>query len=123
MKNYKDYRYFENRPDVVKVWEDLEAYHDWCRLELCDFNPADLYRKDSVNYGAFLARSVLENHIKAISLDGTTTRVSGRLMCPVSYERQDTMFKLSPAPRIFLQPLLLVLFLILVAPTYTKPVK
>ena len=30
MKNYKDYRYFENRPDVVKVWEDLEAYHDWC---------------------------------------------------------------------------------------------
>ena len=55
MKNYKDYEYFENRPDVVKVWEDLEAYHDWCRLELCDFNPADLYRGDSVNYGAFLA--------------------------------------------------------------------
>ena len=55
MKNYKDYGYFENRPDVVKVWEDLEAYHDWCRLELCEFNPVDLYRKDSVNYGAFLA--------------------------------------------------------------------
>jgi len=55
MKNYKDYRYFENRPDVVKVWDDLEVYHDWCRLELCDFNQADLYRKDSVNYGAFLA--------------------------------------------------------------------
>ena len=55
IKNYRDYRYFENRPDVVKVWEDLEAYHDWCRFQLCDFNPADLYRKDSVNYGAFLA--------------------------------------------------------------------
>ena len=55
MKNYKDYGYFENRPDVVKVWEDLEAYHDWCRLELCEFNRVDLYRKDSVNYGAFLA--------------------------------------------------------------------
>ena len=26
MKNYKDYKYFENRPDVVKVWDDLEAY-------------------------------------------------------------------------------------------------
>ena len=54
MKNYKDYRYFENRPDVVKVWEDLEAYHNWCRFELCDFNPADLYRKDSANYSAYL---------------------------------------------------------------------
>ena len=54
MKNYKDYKYFENRPDVVKVWEDLEAYHDWCRFELCDFNPADLYRKDSKNYQAYL---------------------------------------------------------------------
>jgi hypothetical protein len=33
-------------------------------------------------------------------------------------KRQDTMFKLSLALRIFLQPLLLVLFLILVAPIY-----
>ncbi len=55
MKNYKDYKYFENRPDVVKVWDDLEAYHDWCRFELCDFNPADLYRKDSKNYQSYLA--------------------------------------------------------------------
>ena len=55
MKNYKDYGYFENRPDVVKVWEDLESYHDWCRLQLCDFNPTDLYRRDSQNYGSYLA--------------------------------------------------------------------
>jgi hypothetical protein len=41
-------------------------------------------------------------------------------MCLLSYERQVTMFKLSLALRIFLQPLLLVLFLILVAPIYTK---
>lgn len=54
-RNYKDYSYFANRPDVVKVWDDLEAYHDWCRFELCDFNPADLYRKDSKNYQAYLA--------------------------------------------------------------------
>jgi len=55
MRNYKDYSYFENRPDVVKVWEDLEAYLDWCRFELRDFNPADLYRRDSANYSAYLA--------------------------------------------------------------------
>jgi len=27
---------------------------DYCRIELCDFNPADLYRKDSANYQAYL---------------------------------------------------------------------
>jgi hypothetical protein len=53
-KNYKDYKYFENRPDVVKIFDDLEAYHDYCRIELCEFNPADLYRKDSKNYQNYL---------------------------------------------------------------------
>ena len=55
IKNYKDYAYFENRPDVVKVFEDLEAYHNWCRIELRDFNPAELYKKDSQNYGSYMA--------------------------------------------------------------------
>lgn len=39
--------YFESRPDVVKVFEDLEAYHDFCRFELLPFNPADLYNRAS----------------------------------------------------------------------------
>lgn len=54
-KNYRDYAYFNNRPDVVKVFDDLEAYHDFCRFELRDFNPAEMYRRDSANYGAYLA--------------------------------------------------------------------
>ena len=53
-KNYKDYQYFANRPDVVKVWDDLEAYLDWCRFELRPFDPAELYRKESPNYNAYL---------------------------------------------------------------------
>ena len=54
-RNYKDYSYFANRPDIVKVWEDLEAFHDFCRFNLREFNPAELYRKDAPNYGAYLA--------------------------------------------------------------------
>ena len=54
-KNYKDYSYFENRPDVVRIFEDLEAFQDFCRLELREFNPAELYKKDAPNYGAYLA--------------------------------------------------------------------
>ena len=54
-KNYRDVNYFASRPDVVKVWDDLDAYLDFCRFELRDFNPADLYRKDSANYQAYLA--------------------------------------------------------------------
>jgi hypothetical protein len=52
--NYKNQSYFESRPDVVKVWNDLEAYHDWCRFELCEFNPAHLYDKSNSNYRAYL---------------------------------------------------------------------
>ena len=54
-KNYRDYAYFETRPDVVRVFDDLDKYLDWCRIELLDFNPADMYRKDSAQYQLFLS--------------------------------------------------------------------
>jgi hypothetical protein len=46
-KNYKDYVYFENRPDVVKIFDDLEAFHDFCRLEMFPFDESHLYNRDS----------------------------------------------------------------------------
>jgi hypothetical protein len=46
-KNYKDYAYFENRPDVVKIFDDLEAYLDWCRLEMAPFDESHLYNRES----------------------------------------------------------------------------
>lgn len=45
--------YFESRPDVVRVFEDLEALHDFCRFELLPFNAADLYNKQSQVWRAF----------------------------------------------------------------------
>jgi hypothetical protein len=54
-KNYTDYKYFENRPDVVRIFDDLEAYYNFCRLGLRDFNPAELYKRESANYSAYLA--------------------------------------------------------------------
>lgn len=54
-RNYRTYSYFENRPDVVKIFNDLEEFHDFCRIELRKFDPAELYHKDSKSYGAFLA--------------------------------------------------------------------
>jgi hypothetical protein len=32
------------KPEVSKIFDDLEAWHDYCRFNLLDFNPADLYR-------------------------------------------------------------------------------
>jgi hypothetical protein len=46
-KNYKDINYFETRPDIVKIFEDLENFLDWCRLEPAPFNEADLYNRES----------------------------------------------------------------------------
>ena len=46
-KNYKEYKYFEKRPDIVKIFDDLDKLLDFCRIEMLPYNPADLYRKDS----------------------------------------------------------------------------
>jgi hypothetical protein len=54
-KNYKDINYFETRPDVVRIFDELEAFQDFCRFELREFNPAELFKKESFNYGAYLA--------------------------------------------------------------------
>ena len=52
-KNYKHYDYFANRPDVVKVFEDLEAFLDFCRFELLPYDPASMYNKNNYAWRAF----------------------------------------------------------------------
>ena len=32
------------KPEVSKLFSDLEAWHDHCRLEMINFDPKDLYR-------------------------------------------------------------------------------
>jgi hypothetical protein len=32
------------KPDVIRIYEDLERWHDHCRFNLLKFDPADLYR-------------------------------------------------------------------------------
>ena len=46
-KNYRDYSYFENRPDVVKIFDDLDKLRDFRRFELLPFDEADLYNRAS----------------------------------------------------------------------------
>lgn len=47
-------KYLTMKPEVNKIFDDLEAFHDWCRFELQPFNPADLYRRDSAVYASYL---------------------------------------------------------------------
>lgn len=39
------------KPEVSKIFDDLEAWHDHCRFNLLAFNPSDLYR--SSEYRSF----------------------------------------------------------------------
>lgn len=32
------------KPEVSKIFDDLEQWHDHCRFEMIPFNPADLYK-------------------------------------------------------------------------------
>ena len=46
-------RYFDRRPDIVKIFDDLEAYLNFCRIELLPFNEADLYNKGSRTWQSY----------------------------------------------------------------------
>lgn len=45
--------YFEARPDIVKIFDDLEKFHDYCRFEMVEFNPANLYNRESQIWNNF----------------------------------------------------------------------
>ena len=53
-RNYKGYAYFDNNPNIVKIFDDLEALHDFCRWELLPYDQADLYNKDSDVWKRFM---------------------------------------------------------------------
>ena len=52
--NYKEVSYFQTRPEVVKIFDDLEAYHNFCRMEMLDFNEAHLYNNKNDNWNKYL---------------------------------------------------------------------
>lgn len=43
------------KQQVEKIFNDLEAYHDFCRFELREFNPAHLYDRNNNNWRAYYA--------------------------------------------------------------------
>jgi hypothetical protein len=47
--------FYHGRRTVDQIFDDLDTYLDFCRFELRDYNPAELYRRDSANYTAYLA--------------------------------------------------------------------
>lgn len=48
------HKYLAMKPEVTKIFDDLEAYLDFCKMEMLPFNEADLYRKSSPTYSAYL---------------------------------------------------------------------
>ena len=54
--------YWQDRPEVVKIFNDLDLYRDFCRYNGFKFNEKDLYKKESRAWRAFENR---KNHKKA----------------------------------------------------------
>lgn len=46
-RSYKNINYFDSRPDIVKIFEELESFLDWCRLEMAPFDESHLYNRNS----------------------------------------------------------------------------
>lgn len=41
------------KPEVKRIFDDLDELLDFCRFELLPFNPADLYNRDSYVWNRF----------------------------------------------------------------------
>jgi hypothetical protein len=39
-----DKKYLTMKPEVSKIFDDLEAYHDYCRFNMLRFDEKDLYK-------------------------------------------------------------------------------
>jgi hypothetical protein len=35
------------KPEVTKIFDDLEKWHDHCRFEMINFDPKDLYKSQA----------------------------------------------------------------------------
>ena len=46
-KNYRNVDYWESKPEIVKIFDDLDNLLDFCRFEMLPFNEADLYNRSS----------------------------------------------------------------------------
>jgi hypothetical protein len=53
-KGERSVSYFADKPEVVKIFEDLEKFRNFCRFEGYRFNERDLYNDKARTYRAFL---------------------------------------------------------------------
>jgi len=43
------------KPEVTKIFDDLDSYLDFCRFELLPFSPSDLYNRESKVWNQYYA--------------------------------------------------------------------
>jgi hypothetical protein len=43
------------KPEVTKIFDDLDSFLDFCRFELLPFNPSDLYNRESKIWNQYYA--------------------------------------------------------------------
>ena len=54
--------YFESNPKIVKIFEDLERFKNFCRFEFLPWNERNLYNNNSPEWRAFRNRNNVRKH-------------------------------------------------------------
>jgi hypothetical protein len=52
-------KYLVLKPEVSKIFDDLESYLDHCRFNMVKFDERDLYRSDEWRYSQGVTRNVV----------------------------------------------------------------
>jgi hypothetical protein len=48
-------KYLTMKPEVSKIFTDLEKFHDFCRIELLPFDESNLYNRNSSVWNQYYA--------------------------------------------------------------------
>lgn len=55
-------KYLTMKPEVTKIFEDLEAYHDYCRFNMLKFDERDLYHSEQWRRSQGIQRGNARRH-------------------------------------------------------------
>lgn len=62
--NSANTEYFRNRPDIVKIFDDLDEFRQFCKEKFIKFDEANLYKRSSYEWRSYLASKKPKNHRK-----------------------------------------------------------
>lgn len=86
--NYKNVSYFETRPDIVRLFDDLDKFRNFCRFEMLPFNEADMYNRANYAWNQFYYANRPQRPRGEYSREGSNNRNNDNRSAGRTFQRR-----------------------------------